>query len=511
MLPVTSSELLARAPRQDSGKVSSPPKKEEPVPAPAKPPAPKPAAPPKPPVEAPLTCSALGDPRIVARAEKVIQQLHELVSFPAHEESVLPTKQFILKVVAGVDLKIKKGQSDVDRVKAELQQAIQAEQDEAERLVKKRVEEAQRKRELEQKAKEEKRLKDHRKELQVQIDERQRVFEQGQQQAQEALEEYVQKCMSEERNRLTLEIKGQLEVASKRFDKNIAKALKALNKATKATTIAESRMANAVSEYKQSKETETALPELARERKKLSSAKTRDLISSILAENKRRAEQAHLESVFLIPYTPDAGGDSNVKINEEWANEARLVTGLADALYTEPSESPYFEQNNQTHALIEPLMTEQIRKNQRRLQDRWEDLAEEYVIRKAVYDKTHTILHREKHSKGTNISCILGANPSSISGGRGDITGGRSTANPYRRARRGNPSNSGDVVRSEYEQEQIIAELTAKEAMEKRIKHGGSKLPRQVCQLEKVCLGRLGCRVLFMYSGTDTQPYFIIV
>jgi hypothetical protein len=279
-------------------------------------------------------------------------------------------------------------------------------------------------------------------------------------------------------------------VASKSFDKDISKAQRALSKATKATTKAESRMAIAAAEYEQSKEMESALPELAREREKLSSAKTRELISSILAENNRCAEQAHLESDSLIQYTPDAGGDSNFKTNEEWANEARLVTGLADALYTEPSESPFFEQNNQTHALIEPLVTEQIRKNQHRLEDRWEDLVEEYVIRKAIYDKTHTILHREKHSKGTSISCILGANPSAISGARGDMNGGRSTANPYRRARRGNPSNSGDVVRSEYEQEQIIAELTAKEAMEKRIKHGGSKLPRQVCQLEKVRLGR---------------------
>jgi hypothetical protein len=251
-------------------------------------------------------------------------------------------------------------------------------------------------------------------------------------------------------------------------------------------------MASAVAEYKQSKDTEAGLPELANEQKESSSQEMRDMISSILAENKRRAEQAQLESLALIPYTPDAGSDSNVKTNEEWANEARLVTGLADALYTEPSESPYYEQNNQIHALIEPLVAEHIRKNQRRLQDRWEELAEEYLVRKAIYDKTHTHLHKEKHNKGAKVSCMLGANPSSISGGRGDIGGGRSTSNPYRRARRGNPSSSGDVVRSEYEQEQIIAELTAKEAMEKRIKHGGSKLPRQVCQLEKVCLvGRL--------------------
>jgi hypothetical protein len=53
---------------------------------------------------------------------------------------------------------------------------------------------------------------------------------------------------------------------------------------------------------------------------------------------------------------------------------------------------------------------------------------------------------------------------------------GRSS-NPYRRAR---------GVRSEYEQEQIIAELAAKEAMEKRIAFGGCKPTPQIHTLEKV-------------------------
>ena len=137
-------------------------------------------------------------------------------------------------------------------------------------------------------------------------------------------------------------------------------------------------------------------------------------------------------------------------------------------------------------------MTEVIREKHRRLHDKWEKLAEEYLVRKDIYDKNHLIIHKEKHRKPTSQPSIFGSKPSAISGSRESIalaSGGRSTNNPYRRARRGNASNSGDVVRSEYEQEQIIAELTAKEAMEKRIKHGGSKLPRQVCELEKALNG----------------------
>jgi hypothetical protein len=62
--------------------------------------------------------------------------------------------------------------------------------------------------------------------------------------------------------------------------------------------------------------------------------------------------------------------------------------------------------------------------------------------------------------------------------------GSRASTNPYRRARRGNE------VRSEYEQEQIIAEIAAKEALEKRILFGGSDLPRQVGSLERALNGQ---------------------
>ena len=60
--PVTSSELLARAPRpQERHVVEEKVEHSEPK---------------------PLTCLALGEPKSVARAEKVIKQLHELVSMP---------------------------------------------------------------------------------------------------------------------------------------------------------------------------------------------------------------------------------------------------------------------------------------------------------------------------------------------------------------------------------------------------------------------------------------------
>ena len=426
----------------------------------------------------------------------------------------MPTKHLILKAVAGLDVKIKRGQHDVQRLEEEVKKIVEEEEEtmkreEMERKEKeeKRQEEELKRIELERKAEQERHLQEHRKELQVKVDKMQRIFQEEQKQAQEEMEEHIRQVQIEERRRRTEEIKEQMEVASQSFDRDITKAQKALNKASKATTNAEANMATAVAEYQQSKEAEATAPELANE----SANELVGMVSSIIEENKRRAREAQLESLSLIPFTPgvEASSDPSTKTNEQWANEARQVTGLADALYTEPSESPYFDVANDTHALIEPLVTEYIRDKHRRLQDRWEELAEEYMIRKEIYDKTHTIrLAKEKSIGAKSVkTSILGSKPSAI--GRGGIisAGERTTGNPYRRARRGNAgaggSGYGDVVRSEYEQEQIIAELTAKEAMEKRIKHGGSKLPRQVCDLEKVCSlygFRLPCPLILSHS-----------
>ena len=204
-----------------------------------------------------------------------------------------------------------------------------------------------------------------------------------------------------------------------------------------------------------------------------------------------------MESLSLLPYTPElneaaanVGQDGRpVRTNAEWTNLARNVTGLADALYTEPSESPFFENHNNTHSVIEPVVKEYVRDKKRKLHQRWEELAEEYVVRTQVFNQAEHVHTKEKASTTHTLGCggtqlIFGTKPSpsrSTSSSSVIASGGRSTSNPYRRARRGN-----DVVRSEYEQEQIIAELAAKAAMERRIAHGGSKLPRQECQVEKV-------------------------
>jgi len=238
-----------------------------------------------------------------------------------------------------------------------------------------------------------------------------------------------------------------------------------------------------------------------------------ELVSSILTTNQQCAAKAHTDSLSVIPFTPfpirggnfsseravspeavgsgngvdgingynvtgsNSNGSLRHRTNAEWSNMVRHITGPADALYTEPSEAPFFKEHGRQHIEIAPMIKEHIKAKKRKLRKRWEDLAVEYYVRQDIYSAENPTNDEATAASSTNA--IDGANAS------------RST-HSYRRPRRGMGaacSQSGmgasDVVRSEYEQEQIIAEITAKEAMEKRITHGGSALPRQRCQLEK--------------------------
>ena len=230
--------------------------------------------------------------------------------------------------------------------------------------------------------------------------------------------------------------------------------------------------------------------------------KTPDVVAIILARNQKRAAEAHMlafapalsheNEAILAPAQATVTGSSVVealqqvkdpkegKSNAEWAQLAQQVTGLADALYTEPSEAPYFEANEKNHTVIAPLVKEFIRDKRSRLQQNWTDLAEEYEFRRKSYNR---LMKKRNKGRKQNRSSSVAVRHSILGIKPGvpilESSGSRASTNPYRRARRGNE------VRSEYEQEQIIAEIAAKEAMEKKIHFGGSKLPRQVGRLER--------------------------
>jgi hypothetical protein len=170
--------------------------------------------------------------------------------------------------------------------------------------------------------------------------------------------------------------------------------------------------------------------------------------------------------------------------------------------------------------VLRPLVLEHVRAKKRKLKHRWEELSLEYMIRQQLYVDEHEPSGKSLSDYGATQNKSAGVR-SSILGGKSkpnrdvfnnDISGGGGgNSRSFRRQRRGignastNSGLSSDVVRSEYEQEQIIAQLTAKDAMEKRIAFGGSKLPRQICQLERVS------RPLVLYFLCRTWPFYFSV
>jgi hypothetical protein len=169
--------------------------------------------------------------------------------------------------------------------------------------------------------------------------------------------------------------------------------------------------------------------------------------------------------------------------NEHWSQLARLVTGPENALYTEPSEAPLFQEINAEYLRNRELVREHIRSKKRKLHNRWKELSLEYL------DLQRSRVNEPEIAGYATEVMIMDPNcnyETQELGVRGN--------NPYRRPRRvaniGTGSNTigSDVVRSEYEQEQIIAKLTAQEALEKKIIHGGCTVPRQRCKVEKVSM-----------------------
>ena len=75
------------------------------------------------------------------------------------------------------------------------------------------------------------------------------------------------------------------------------------------------------------------------------------------------------------------------KTFEEWAVMANQVTGISTRLYSEPSDTPYYDQNEKKNELIGPLVKEYVRDKKKRINDYWLMLAEEYEVRKRLYEK----------------------------------------------------------------------------------------------------------------------------
>jgi hypothetical protein len=238
----------------------------------------------------------------------------------------------------------------------------------------------------------------------------------------------------------------------------------------------------------------------------------RNLVKTIIRDNRKTAIQAQNESVSfvapevpfsdnelssppcLVPELPIKDEQSFVEYVAYWTKRTQSVTGPGDALYSEPSQAPLYQFIEQQHELSHVAIKEHIRKNKIKLYHRWTELSQEYAIREQLYQKASKRDSNGIHSMGLGASYSIcgqrrgGGADDNIIFVPADDGNSRATNNPYRRPRRnaGLQVAGGDIVRSDYEQEQIIQQLTAQENMERRIKLGSSDVPRQMCSVEKV-------------------------
>lgn len=455
---------------------------------PKSPPFQPPAAGQGPTVDDVLLTTDLGGPDQV-RAEAVIQSLSEVVKNPSlkGDPSELPNKQLIFRGLAMMDAKIKTAQKRLDEKQTEVGEATRQEGEERERAnaaaveVEKRDEEERLRKESEIQREEESAQESA---LQTLVNERQPDFDARAEQLQIAFTSQVRSARLDEEKKLREGMDEQIISLADGFDKEIAKARKDVARVVQQTKKTEAKIASVEADY------QAKVKQSDKKSKHRGPPKTQDIVASILSQNQMRASEAHMALFVYVtgdesrPASLDALKDVQDpkygKSSEEWAHLTQQVTGFADALYSEPSEAPYFESNERSLAAIKPLVKEYVRDRRARLMARWTELAEEYDYRKTVYEQQQQKSQLEGKAKQKRSAVAV---RHSILGKPGmpilESSGGRASTNPYRRARRGNE------VRTEYEQEQIIAELAAKEAMEKKISFGGSKIPRQVGRVEK--------------------------
>ncbi len=448
--------------------------------------------------DAPLLTTALENDEDADRAEKVVGYVSELLnnSNPKSSDpgtvSELPKKHLILRAVSLMDGKMKSKQSDVESKETELELQLKTDAELSEKARNEAAAEAERKN-MEQlqveKDTDDTETAELEAELEIIMKERRSVFE-NEVAAEEILT--ITSAMADDiRVKREEELKQQIKLATESFDKDIESTRCQLDQLREELAKTKAQLAAAEVEHEEKSKVEEA------KRKPKDTQQSRNLVTNIIAENKRRAAEANM-SVFSAVVSEDENQVDKLakygaldeakdpkfgKTSAEWATLTQQVGGLADALYHEPEETPFFARNQETHAAMEPLIKEFIRDTQTRLTKHWTTLAEEYEFRSKAYKRTR----KENEKKGKQRNSMMARTsiiartvmPILESTGSPGAAAGRTSTNPYRRARRGNE------VRSEYEQEQIIAEIAAKEAMEKRIAFGGCKTPRQIGAVER--------------------------
>jgi hypothetical protein len=456
------------------------------------------AAPKPPPVETPVLRTIALGPENQSRAERIIAVLAKLMSNPTlstpppeHgvEGSRLPNKQLLFQAMAKADVQTKQLQKKVKEKK----QQVTVTEEMAQNAKDAHAEEAARQAQdvLAQKEKRRDELKAKKQtDLEAKLALGKVSFGESQVEATKVLDESVQARLETEKARLGGELEAQLAAADDPLAAEERQAQKDMHKIT--ASLAKSRT------KLEAVELELEEQRKSRQAKSGSSQQVSipDMVAQIYAENQRKAAEAHATPWGMFDGNDGSHQQSDLeslrdpkanRTHAEWADLARQVDGLSTALYSEPSEAPYYAQTEEHFRLMEPLVKEYVRDKQTRLTNHWTELAEEYEYRRRIYKHHRRVLHASiPEAQRKPASALIPRQTSMMvleSGGARDNTKEKPTTtpatNPYRRNRRGNE------VRTEYEQEQIIAELAAKEAMEKKIAFGGSALPRQVGAVER--------------------------
>jgi Myb-like DNA-binding domain len=453
----------------------------------------------------PLTVSTLGLENI-DKAESSIKQVSELMNDPSlmsevRGETKLPEKLIIIRAIKKMEQSITHAQDQAEIAREELAQIEKGEalelgrRKEAELLEHQRrvaEKEEERKQLEEQKRKEvkleiDKKIEKRREELQVKLEEHKQKCQKEREAMQLRFDERVKKAKADVRKRRKAQMVNDKVNGMDSLDAEIEKVERQVQRALKEVAAADAEQLRLQAELKH---TEPPLEQTKAEVEV-------NPIANILAENRRKAQEAHKLPLALLEGENDELNQivdpRDCRTIHDWSLLAHNVIGRVDALYTEPWNNPYFLQHQETHAQIGPIVKESVRLKKQKLMKRWTELAVEYVGRTELYEKEasrsgirlgslteNTMLH----GRSSMLNMSNQAAVSSLPSPNTSIVGGRSSNNPYRRARRGAPS-TGDIVRSEYEQEQIIAELTAKEMFEKRISQGGIPPTNQVVPLER--------------------------
>jgi hypothetical protein len=450
----------------------------------------------------PLLTSSLGEGEVVERAETAVLHLSKVLLDAsigsASGLSQLPAKQQIMAAVTQIESQIKIAQSKLESAQGEHKQGVQEEARHEERE-RKRLEEKEAQLILEEK---ERRQEEERLERDLRTHGLQKVMDQHKAEfdsARQAFEDLTLQIIQDATHTLEQDYNLEAKIAQAKQDlnKDVVKARLSMEKARSNSVKVEAKLAAAMTEYETLLAGAKAQEDSDATRKTKQGSEMTVLVERIMSENQRKAQQAQVLAFAMASEnddTFDAGtgpqDPTYGKSFEEWSVLTKQVTGFGDALFSDPSETPYFQQNENSHSLLAPSVKEYIRYYKNKLIEEWTVLAEEYGVRKRLYEKQQRRLAKKARSGSVSVSrkSIMAGDtesaPSGVAQGidRSNIlgSGGRPSSNPYRRARRGNE------VRSEYEQEQIIAEIAAKEAMEKRITHGGCKVPHQLSCLERV-------------------------